>query len=149
MKSSQLMKALFSHPMTAKIFKGVFPRNRIPTIPDNETLSFVVNTDPAHKPGKHWVAFYINKNTVYYFDSYGLPPKGFGKILTSRSKRKYFTKRLQGNGKQCGHYCLFFLLHISHGEKLPINMFSDDLNANDRVVKQFIEERFQNIRSTK
>ena len=145
MKSSQLEKALSSHPVTRNIFKGVFARNRIPTFPKNERLSFVVNTDPAHKPGKHWLAFYVNEDTVYYFDSYGLVPKGFKKILTSRKNKKYFNRRLQGNGKECGHYCIFFLLQMCQHERLLLNMFSNDLNANDRIVKRFIQERFRNI----
>ena len=145
MKSSQIMKALSSHPVTGKIFKGVFARNRIPTFSKNERLSFVVNTDPAHKPGKHWLAFYINRNTVYYFDSYGIPPKGFEKILSSRPNKKYFTRRLQGNGKECGHYCIFFILQMCQNERLSLNMFSTDLNANDRIVKRFIQKRFRNI----
>ena len=142
MNTTQIKKALTQHPFTKHLFKGVFPRDKIPRIPKNKVLSFIFNTDPSDKPGKHWVAFHLTRNTVFYFDSYGLPPYGFGKILRSRPKRKYFARRLQGNGQECGHYCLFFLLNICQGKKKPFQMFGKDLNVNDRIVKKYVEKHF-------
>ena len=86
MKSGQLRKALYHHPMTKKIFGGVFARNKIPDIPKDKTVAYIVNTDPALKPGQHWVAFYITKKTVYsLFDSYGLPLKRISrKVMNTR-----------------------------------------------------------------
>ena len=140
MKSGQLRKALYHHPMTKKIFGGVFARNKIPDIPKDKTVAYIVNTDPAHKPGQHWVAFYITKKTVYYFDSYGLPPKGFRKVMNTRPRKKYFLRRLQGSGYMCGNYCLYFIL--SRLLRLNFQGFGSDLDANDRFVKLFTEKNF-------
>ena len=93
MITSQLRKALLLHPKTTIVYGGVYARNRIPTIPPHKKIAFIVNTDPSHKPGEHWVGFYLTKSTVYYFDPYGIPPVGFQKILQSRNKTLYFGKR--------------------------------------------------------
>ena len=111
MKTSQLGKALKFHPATKHVYGGVFPRNRIPRIPRHVRTAYVINTDPDSQPGQHWVAFFLTKDTVYYFDPYGIKPICFQKIFRSR-KKKYFCKRLQGMGRMCGHYCIYFILSV-------------------------------------
>ena len=139
MLTSQLRKALRFHPHTRSVFGGVYARNRIPPVPNKE-IAYIINTDPADKPGKHWVAFYLTKYTVYYFDPYGFPPTGFHKILHARKNVLYFGQRLQGMGRTCGHYCLYFILAMQRDRSFRI--FSNDYNANDRIVKRFVERHF-------
>jgi len=143
MKSSQILKALQFHPQTKSTFGGVFARNKVPTIPKGKCISFVVNTDPSSKPGEHWVAFFITPSEVYYFDPYGIPPTGFKRIINSRGKQYYFGQRLQGLGRMCGHYCLYFILCMR--SYYTFNIFGSDFNANDRIVKQFVENHFPYI----
>ena len=143
MLTSQLRKALHFHPHTRNVFGGVYARNRIPRVPSKTQIAYIVNTDPADKPGKHWVAFYLTKNTVYYFDPYGIPPIGFHKILHARKNVLYFGQRLQGMGRMCGHYCLYFILAMRTDRSFQI--FGDDYNANDRIVKRFVERHFPYI----
>jgi hypothetical protein len=51
-----------------QIFQGVF---RVDTLPDGPRL-LVCNTDPSIKPGKHWVAIFVDLNgRGEYFDSFG------------------------------------------------------------------------------
>lgn len=145
MLTSQLQKALQFHPQTKSVFAGVYARNRIPKVPTQKRLAYIINTDPAHKPGKHWVAFFLTRKTVYYFDPYGIPPQGFHRILQSRKNVQYFGKRLQGMGRMCGHYCLYFILTKQTTHSLKI--FGSDLNANDRIVKRFVDKHFPYINS--
>lgn len=141
MFTRQLRRALRFHPYTKSIFGGVYAWNRLPTrVPENRTVAFVVNTDPAHKPGQHWVVFYIKKDTIYYFDPYGIPPVRFHKIFCCRKNVKYFGQRLQGLGRMCGHYCIYFVLSTQTSHTFDI--FGSDLNANDRIVKRFVEDNF-------
>lgn len=141
MKTSQIRRALSSHPATKSIFHGVFARNKVPHIPKKMTAAYVVNTHPHHKPGEHWVVFYYTPSCLYYFDSYGLPAKGFTKLLRARKKIKYFNKRLQGSGSTCGHYCLYFIL--TRNSSLSLNTFGSDGDVNDRIVKRLVENHFQ------
>ena len=47
-------------------FMGVFPRDQLPTI-NKYPASFVFNTDPSNKEGKHWLGFYLIAITNVFF----------------------------------------------------------------------------------
>ena len=142
MRTKQLKKALRSHRDMQKIFKDVYASDKLPRIPKQKTLALIANTDPSHKPGQHWVAVFFNKTTVYYFDSYGRSPTGtpFQKLMTYRKRKKMFGRRIQGDGRVCGYYCLYFILTMLH--QCTFACFGDNLNANDRYVLQFVKKHF-------
>lgn len=141
MHTSQLRRAMHRQPVTRNVFGGVYARDRIPDVPKNRTVAYIVNTDPSNKPGRHWVCFFLTRDTVYYFDSYGRPPIGFRKIWTSRRHHVHFRRRIQGNGQTCGHYCLYFIYAMMTDQKF--SCFGDDLNANDVFVQHYIKQKFQ------
>ncbi len=72
------------YPKFAKYgYQGAIPSDKIKDLDPNraDTLSFVMNTDPSNKPGKHWVAVFINwvnsrfgGPSVEYVDSFGEAP---------------------------------------------------------------------------
>ena len=140
MFTRQLRRALRFHPQTESVFGGVYAWNRLPRVHSRQPVAYVVNTDPAHKPGQHWVVFYITRDVIYYFDPYGIPPVRFHSILHCRKNVKYFGQRLQGSGHMCGHYCIYFILAMETNRSFEI--FGSDLNANDRIVKRYVERRF-------
>jgi len=51
-------------------FDGVFS---IDNLPDDPHL-LVCNTDPSYKPGRHWIAIYIEDGRGEFFDSFGHRP---------------------------------------------------------------------------
>jgi len=70
MNTIQINKTFFKN----NLFKGVFPCDRIPLQKYKLPYALVINTDPASKPGTHWVALYIDKdNHAEFFDSFGRP----------------------------------------------------------------------------
>jgi hypothetical protein len=142
MRTTQLRRALLRHRDTQAIFIGVFPANKLPQIPKHKTIAFIANTDPAHKPGQHWVAFFFNNEHVFFFDSYGRSPReyGFHKPMNYRKYKHFFARRIQGRGKECGFYCLYFILAMVQGKSF--NLFGDDLNANDRCVRNIVQSHF-------
>jgi hypothetical protein len=85
--------------------------------------SFIANTDPANKPGYHWLAFIVfadHPSVIYFFDSFGMPLSSYGDVYRNCLKQEYFsekcivtpvnTRNLQGNHSTvCGHYCIMFL----------------------------------------
>lgn len=80
MNSAEIDYALRHDQCTQESFAGVFPSDVLKTVVKHRTLPtcYVVNTDPASKPGEHWVAFYFPAcltDKVEYFDSFGQPPK--------------------------------------------------------------------------
>jgi hypothetical protein len=140
MYTHQLKYALKTSPVTRDVSGGVFPRDKIPKIPKKTSIAYIFNTDPSYKNGQHWIAFYLTIDTVYYFDSYGLAPKGFKKILKSRRNCVHFPRRLQGNDEACGYYCLYFIYAMqTHRD---FSQFSSDLTSNDMYVRRYVERRF-------
>ena len=50
-------------------FNGVNLRNNLPKIKDG---AYVINLDEYKSIGTHWIALYVNKNIIVYFDSSGV-----------------------------------------------------------------------------
>ena len=146
MRTKQLLRALKQHRETGDVFLGVFASDKLPTrLNAPHDVALIANTDPSDKPGQHWCAFYITPACVYFFDSYGLPPitKSFRKLMRCRRKRRVFGRRLQGRGRVCGHYCMYFILAMARGGGSDMfARFGDDLDANDRIVRQEVMKNF-------
>lgn len=71
MNTRQILDVINSDPVMRKIVIGVFARDQIPHKFHNFPCGFIVNTDTSDRPGKHWLAFYMeSKNNVEFFDSY-------------------------------------------------------------------------------
>ena len=83
------LKKIARHELGKK-FKGIFPSDIYPT-PHVANYSYcIVNTDPSHKNGTHWLAVYNTPTAFYIYDSFGRH--------TNRLVKK-FHKRLSGQGK--------------------------------------------------
>ena len=50
-------------------FNGVYSRDNLPKIKDE---AYVINLDEYSDIETHWVALYVNNNSVTYFDSFGV-----------------------------------------------------------------------------
>lgn len=130
-----------------RYFYGVYPANKLPRTFLKPAI-FVVNTDPSHKEGTHWLAMYIpRKGPAEYFDSYGLKPKYFKKFLNrNASSYIYSNKRLQGDySSYCGHYCCVFLHCRSRGVKMQelLKIFSqENFNRNDEIIFKMYKRIF-------
>ena len=129
-------------------FLGVFSRNTIPeSLPTGKPIAMVVNTHPSHKPGEHWVAFYINGKEGEYFDSYGLPPPLDFELLLDRYciSYKYNAFQLQDYlSFVCGQYCLYYLYHRHLGESMTsiIKRLREAGDANDAIVADFVAQNW-------
>ena len=139
----ELIQNILHHYLDNHDF-GVFPRDRIKAL--MTPSAYVINTDPHNKKGKHWIAVYINeKKEGYYFDPYGFPPyhDEFIKFLKKNCKHWiYNDQNVQGfKEKTCGHFCIFFLLHMSRDWSIEktIKVFDSDFNKNNDIVKTFVK----------
>ena len=95
-----------------KNFIGVFPLDQLPaSLPYNS--NFIVNTDTANLPGKHWIAV--------SYDSYGIAsafdPAALTSYLAKRSKHVYFNELMVQDPRTptCGQHCLKWLRAINKG----------------------------------
>lgn len=88
-----------------------------------QKIGIVFNLDNHDQPGSHWVGSFIDieKNRVYYYDSYGEdPPDLIKKFLISTADKIFDVKgnvkvetnikRHQFGGSECGIYSMNFIL---------------------------------------
>ena len=150
----QLEKILRSDPYTSKLFRGVYPIDRLPKA-IKFPAALIANTQPSDQEGEHWVSFYLlSEREGDFFDSYGHPPGSldpkFRKWMTSVVSKKnaqlfYNQRRVQGPlSSTCGHYCLYFLLLRARGVSSEdiIKRLGPEPMYSDFLVKQFIECHF-------
>lgn len=112
-------------------------------IKNNKTkIGIVFNLDKHDQEGSHWNCMYVdlNKNIIYYFDSYGdKPPKEIKKLIDRILKqgnkigRKidyvYNKVRHQYKHSECGTYCMNLIVSLLEGktfESLTDKRIKDD-----------------------
>ena len=87
------------------------PRNMFP-------LNVIVNIHTSKERGVHWSALYINKDKVFFFDSYALvPAQEIVDFLSQHSQRMRNTLEVQSFGESnCGQLSLYVLYKLNKGE---------------------------------
>ena len=117
LNSREIMQEIHKDIIAKKIFKGVFPRDKLPksiTFPS----CFIFNTKPSTHNGEHWLAIFYNSNKeATFFDSYGFHPNKFNmvKYLENTSKNWILNDtQIQGVlSSSFGYYCIYFILFMS------------------------------------
>ena len=59
MNSLEILNILKSDAFTKTVFTDVLPSDRLPGRIQTRSRGFIVNTDPADKPGTHWLVIFI------------------------------------------------------------------------------------------
>lgn len=111
-------------------------------------IGIVFNLDKHDEDGSHWVAMFIdlNKNGIYYFDSYGEPEPKEVKRLAERlleqarelgkdnMEYRVNNVRHQYKNSECGIYSINFIVEMLRGTNFEefINDKIDDLNMNKK-----------------
>ena len=145
MDNLTLAEKLSKSSVTNKHFGGVFASDKIP-MPPGVPVSFVVNTDPADKPGQHWLGLYVKSPShIYYFDSYSFPPnENLRQYLTNFSKVIQNRTTFQSlESSVCGYYVMYFIYMASLG----YSMYQIETNLKrqrnpDRYVVRFCNKFF-------
>lgn len=129
MNSISLCKYACGDRQIRKRFGGIFPSDSLPRHKQRFT-SFIMNLDPKHLPGIHWVAVYFKGDTALFFNSYGKPPsrRDILHFLKRNCKQiKWNTLQFQNfYTTSCGQFCLFFLFRTCR------NLDITDLSASNR-----------------
>ena len=81
MDTLQMYEIVNRLPHLKPHFQGIFATDT----PDQVTRfpsAIVCNTDPAEKPGAHWIAFWFkNRYECEFYDSFGRRPEEYGDAL--------------------------------------------------------------------
>ena len=59
MNSLEILNIFKSDAFTKTVFTDVLPSDRLPGRIQTRPRGFIVNTDPADKPGTHWLVIFI------------------------------------------------------------------------------------------
>ena len=141
MDSRKIKQLLAQH--CGRTFLGVFPIDRLPAkLPARRPLLLVCNTDPHDKPGKHWIALFINI-VGEYFDSYAEPPSRTFQLYLEKHCNTFVTnsKVIQSIvSYSCGHYSVFYCLMkmLNYCMKDIEDAFSTDTGLNDYMIHRFV-----------
>jgi hypothetical protein len=100
-------------------YRGTFSRDTILDV----TGLMIVNTDPSHLPGMHWIAVFIdpNRHRGEYFDSFGRPPhEHFTNFMNAHCSNWIYNKRQFQSimSKYCEYYCVVYCLIRSTGKDM-------------------------------
>lgn len=152
MNTLQIQNLLEKNKTTVKLFKGVYPYNKIPKKLYKKPFFIIVNLDPNTKPGTHWFCIFCPKfGCIEVFDSYGdqAVKTNIKAIIRKNSKKNECfiknIKRLQGDYSDvCGYYCCVFAYYRckNYSMKNFLDMFNNrNYNKNDEIIVN----KFKNI----
>jgi hypothetical protein len=124
------------------LYRGIYACDRLPDAVLRPSV-IVVNTDPASKPGRHWICIYFDEDGYgEFFDSFGLGPKRvFERYMNEHSIAWTFNKKQMQSlvSRFCGHYCIWYCMLKC--KKVTLNKLmcsmSTDTGLNDFLVHRF------------
>ena len=130
-------------------FNGVFSRDNLPNNIHSKGLgsavksrAYVINLDEYLDIETHWVALYVNNETITYFDSFGVEhiPREIMKLI---ARKKIITNiyRIQAyDSIMCGYFCIGFINYMFNGKSLTnyTNLFSpNDFKKDDDIILKY------------
>lgn len=147
MNTFDLFKFLTNDSLCNRYFLGIFARDELPNKINKYPCSFIINTEPRHKPGKHWLAIFFNENrNLEFFDPMGMPPSYYllDDYFEKMSSNKYKWNKIRIQSlfsNLCGHICLFYLFFKSRHHTLEYiqSNFSSDYQKNEKMILDFLK----------
>lgn len=112
-------------------------------------IGIIFNTDTHDKPGKHWIALFIDldKKFIFYFDSNGTKMPKQIKVFINRVEQQAQHENIivkvdsnegfthQYNDGQCGMYALYFIIELLKENKTS-NYFKTK-RIKDAIMKKY------------
>lgn len=140
---------LNKNEFTKTRFIGTYPACRVRLPTKKKQYSFITNVDHCLRKGKHWNGWYVDGETIYFFDSFGRGvldldfPHFYRDIVSHFKIVKCFEQQLQPfNSKTCGLYCIHFVLNFSVGwgfKTFKSDYTLHDTKGNDKIVIEIIK----------
>lgn len=113
--------------------------------------NYIMNLQNHNQSGSHWTCFIKKKNTIYYFDSYGIvPPQNQIDLIHREGYNILYNKeQIQDlDSDLCGWWCIAFLLfnklnpNSSSMNKFKfVDMFDlDNPDKNDKLLTKYFKK---------
>ena len=142
MNSSQIHQSLNHLPG----FIGVYASDQLSSIKKIDNFSLVVNTDPSHLSGRHWVAIVVRDSTCHVFCSLAEEPCT-GNIVSfcRRFQRCFYNATASQSPREntCAAFAIFVICEMSQGVSFTevvthFHRICDD----DSYVRGYLNRRF-------
>ena len=120
-----------------------FSRNNLPKkIKDG---AYIINLDEYADVGTHWIALFCNKNTVIYFDTFGVEhvPEEIKEFIGNKNIKANIFRVQANDSVMCGYFCIGFIDFMLAGKKLTdfTSMFSPyDFEKNDGIILSYFKD---------
>ena len=102
--------------------------------------AYVVNLDEYSDIGTHWIALYVNNNTVTNFDSFGIVKK----FINNKNIIANIFRIQAYDSVMCGYFSITFIDYMFIGKSLTdyTNLFSPDnlKNNYDTILNYFLDK---------
>ena len=126
-------------------FIGVYSRdNLLDKIKDGR---YLIHLDEYYDIGTHWIALYVNNETVTYFDSFGIEhiPKEVKRFIDSRNIISNIYRIQNYDSVMCGYFCIGSIDYMFKGKSLTdyTNLFSPNnlIKIDDIILNYFLNKR--------
>ena len=121
-------------------FNGVYSRDNLPD--KIKYGAHIVNLDKYRNIGNHWIALYVNNETMTYFDSFGVEHilKEIKKFINNKNIVANIYRVQNYDSIRCGYFCIGFVDFILKGKNLTdfTNLFSpNNLKKNDDIILNY------------
>ena len=124
------------------IYRGIYACDQLPNSVMRPSV-IVVNTDPASRPGHHYICMYFDEDGHgEFFDSFGMLPKRvFKRYMDRHCDAWTFNKKQMQSlvSRFCGHYCIWYCIMKFRKAALNdlVRLMSKDTGLNDFLVHRF------------
>ena len=119
----------------------MYSRNNLTNIKKG---AYIINLDHSKNTGTHWVAIFVKKDEVIYFDSFGV--EYISKEIMERIKNKNIKTsifRIQDNNSiMCCYSCILFIEYMLNNKTSTdfTNLFSPwNFKKNDQIIKRYFQ----------
>ena len=104
--------------------------------------AYVINLDEYSDIGTHWIALWVDNNSITYFDSFGVEyiPKEIKAFIKNRNIKTNIFRIQAYDSIMCRYFCIGFINFMLAGKKLTdyTNLFSPyDFKKNDNIILNY------------
>ena len=117
---------------------GVYSRDNLPD--KIKDAAYVINLGEYSDIGTHWIALYVNTETVTHFDSFGHIPKEIKKFINNKNIIANIYRVQNYDSIMCGYFCIGFINYMFKGKTSTdfTNLFStNNFKKNDDIILNY------------
>ena len=117
MDNISLRKIIDRIPLLKYRYLGSFPCDLVPFLPNDKFA--IINTEPSHMAGEHWIMIANLKNELYFADSLGEPN------FLEQDYKQMIPVKLETHPSVCGFYAIYAAFHLFKFQQKEISGIHD------------------------